>query len=375
MTDILDARQRDAVGPGDAGGAAQYLLGKEAYLSPEWFAREQRDLFGRIWNLVAYESDLPAPGDQLPVQVGTDPVLLVRAADGRIRAYLNMCRHRGMALACEAGHREGNIRCPYHGWEFAPDDGTLVRIPQRVSQFDDVDPARWGLLPVPVDTWFGMVFVNPDPDAAPLAEWLGDFVDHVGPFDHTKLVDVARVRVPIACNWKLYLENHIDVLHLWYLHDETLGMYDHANFHHRKLGPHWVSDERLRPGHVRDRGGELLPISHLPYDERSVLRANMIFPNVPTSSSEQVWFTYQVVPIAPDRSELDIRIRGEAGSVLDDGTKAQFLRVLVDEDGFAVEQIQRVMPSSRFQVGPLASAHERPITDYHLELLARLGAG
>jgi hypothetical protein len=101
----------------------------------------------------------------------------------------------------------------------------------------------------------------------------------------------------------------------------------------------------------------------------------MIFPNVPTSSSEQVWFTYQVVPIAPDRSELDIRIRGEAGSVLDDGTKAQFLRVLVDEDGFAVEQIQRVMRSSRFQVGPLASAHERPITDYHLELLAYLGAG
>ncbi len=362
MTDVLE--------PTDA---TTYLLPKEAYLSEAYYEREQRELFGKIWNLVAYESDLPNPGDYLPVQVGLDPVLLVRGHDGVIRGFVNMCRHRGMALACDAGHTDGNVRCPYHGWEFDP-AGTLVRIPQRTGQFADLEPEQWGLLPVSVDTWFGIVFVHPDPDAPSLRSWLGDFVDNVGPFDHTQLVELARIKVPIACNWKLYIENHIDVLHLWYLHETTLGMYDHANFLHRRMGPgHWVSEEKLRPGQVRERGaGKLLPITHLPDAERDVLRANLIFPNVPTSSSEQVFFTYQVVPTGPTTSMLDIRIRGEAGGDLDPETEAQFLAVLRDEDGFAVEQIQRVLRSPRFQVGPLASVHERPITDFHRDLLAFL---
>ena len=258
----------------DTGDATRYLLGKEAYLSAEWFAREQRDLLGRIWNLVAYESDLPEAGDRLPVQVGTEPVLLVRTEDGRIRGYLNMCRYRGMALVCEAGHHDGDIRCRYHGWEYAPADGTLVRIPQRAAQFADVDPGDWGLLPVATDTWFGIVFVNPDPAAAPLADWLGSFVDHMGPSTTPGWwrSPGSGYRSPAtgSCTWR----TTSTCCTCGTCTTRRLGMYDHANFHHRKVGPHWVSDERLRDGQRRDRGGALLPISHLPEAERSVLRAN-----------------------------------------------------------------------------------------------------
>ena len=106
----------------------RYLLPPEAYFSTEWYEREQRELFGRTWNLVAYEHDVPHPGDHLPVQAGPTPVLIVRGHDGELRAFVNMCRHRGMALTCEAGHTDGNVRCPYHGWEFTT-EGTLVRDP------------------------------------------------------------------------------------------------------------------------------------------------------------------------------------------------------------------------------------------------------
>ena len=347
----------------------RYLLPPEAYFSAEWYEREQRDLFGRTWNLVAYEADVPRPGDYLPVQAGPDPVLVVRGHDGVLRAFVNMCRHRGMALACEAGHTEANVRCPYHGWEFTP-AGTLVRIPQRAAQFADVDTARWGLVPVALGTWSGLVFVNPDPAAGAFDEWLGDLPAHMGPFDTDRLTQVRRLRVPVACNWKLYIENHVDVLHLWYLHDETLGMYDHTGFLHRQVGPHWVSEERLRPGTERPRG--LPPIAHLPDDERDVLRANLVFPNVPTSSSETQWMTYQVVPTGPETSELDIRVLAEPGATLDDQGIALLLRVLRDEDGGAVEQIQRVLRSPRFEVGPLARAHEAPITDFQRHVLEHL---
>ena len=109
-------------------------------------------------------------------------------------------------------------------------------------------------MPVGLGTWSGLVFVNPDPAAVPFADWLGDLPAHMGPFDTSRLTEARRLRIPVASNWKLYIENHVDVLHLWYLHDETLGMYDHTGFLHRQVGPHWVSEERLRPGTDRPRG-------------------------------------------------------------------------------------------------------------------------
>ena len=348
---------------------ATYVLRPEAYFSVEWYEREQRELFARVWNLVAYEADLPHPGDYLPVTVGFEPILLVRGQDGTLRGFVNMCRHRGMALMCEAGNTSGNLRCFYHGWEYDP-GGTLVRVPQRSSQFADIDPADWGLLPVPTASFDGMVFVNPSGDAEPFGQWLRAYPQHRGPFDVSQLVEVERIRIPIACNWKLYIENHIDVLHLWYLHDESLGMYDHANFDHRALGPHWVSEERLRSGEARARS--LPPIRHLPADERDVLRANLIFPNVPTSSSETLFMSYQVIPTGPTSSELDIRIRAEIGSELSPEGRAELLQVLVGEDGMAVEQIQSALRSDRFAVGPLASSHELPITEFHRNLLSYL---
>ncbi len=365
MTDTL----RPVEGIDHSTDPPPYLLPPEAYYDQAWFEREQRELFGRTWNLVAYESDLPEPGDHVVVQVGLDPVLLIRGDDGVVRAFLNMCRHRGMALVCEAAGTGSTVRCPYHGWEYAT-DGALVRIPQRASQFPDLDPEQWGLVPLGVGTWDGMVFVNPDSSAEPFESWLGVLPERVGPFDTTQLAEVFRLRVPVACNWKLYIENHIDVLHLWYLHDESLGMYDHTGFLHDKVGWHWVSEERLRPGGERTRG--LPPIAHLPGAERELLRANFIFPNVPTSSTATQTMTYQVIPTGPETSELDIRVRAEPGAELPPEGVAQLLRVLRDEDAFAVEQIQRVIRSPRFQVGPLAQTHEAPITAFQRDVLAHL---
>jgi hypothetical protein len=88
---------------------------------------------------------------------------------------------------------------------------------------------------------------QPRPGGEPFETWLGSYPQRVGPFDTTQLVEIFRLRVPVAANWKLYIENHVDVLHLWYLHHETLGMYDHTGFLHDKVGRHWVSEERLRP--------------------------------------------------------------------------------------------------------------------------------
>jgi phenylpropionate dioxygenase-like ring-hydroxylating dioxygenase large terminal subunit len=301
--------------------SATFLLPPQAYFAREWFAAEQRLVFGQTYNLVAYESDLPNAGD----------CLVTSAAAGRVLV-------------------------------FRDEDGGIVA---RTKRPDGIDEAQ-----LAVGRWAGMVFVHPG-DAPPFEEWLGACgdADKSGPFDWASLVEVDRIDVPLRCNWKLYVENHVDLYHLWYLHAESLGMYEHRNLTSWHAGPHWGCVEAIRPGEVRERPG-MLPITPLPDAERPLLRANLIFPNLPMTTMETSVATFQVVPTGPETCRLDLRIRAQRGSVLRD--RNAFLRVQRDEDGGACEEVQRAVRSPRFGVGSLATEQELPIQLFHEHLLALL---
>jgi choline monooxygenase len=348
--------------------SATFLLPPEAYYTADWWEAEQRQLFGRTYNLVAYESDLPDTGDYVVTQVGYDPVVVVRQANGGVRAFLNICRHRGMRLVCQPGHADESLRCRYHGWEYEL-DGALSRVPQRRTQFPDLDELAHSLLPIAVGTWAGMIFAHAGACPPPFEEWLGAYVDtdKAGPYPWDELVEVDRIDIPLRCNWKLYIENHVDVYHLWYLHDESLGMYDHPSLTCWKAGLHWGCVEQLRAGEERKRPG-MLPIRSIPDDERPLLRANLIFPNVPMTTMQTSVATFQVIPTGPDTCRLDLRIRGERGSKLAD--RAAFLRVQRDEDGGACEEIQQVIRSPHFGVGAIAAEHELPIQQFQQDVLS-----
>lgn len=350
--------------------SVQNLLPPASYFDHAWYEREQRDLFSRTYNLVGYESDIPAPGDYLVGHVGFDPFIVIRQTDGGLSALSRICRHRGMVVASCDGHLDGHLRCPYHGWEYEA-NGSLSVVPQRSRQFGEIDERLLALPRMSVGSWAGMIFVNPDSAAAPLEEWLGDFVAHdsAGDFAWNELTDIARIQVPLACNWKLYIENHIDVLHLWYLHQTSLGMYDHRQIRCWTAGPHWGCTERLRPGQERVRRG-LAPITGKAEEEASQLRANLIFPNVPMTTSDTAVMTYQVVPTGPETCYLDLRVRGEKGSVLE--TEEDVLTVLRDEDGMVCEQMQAAARSRHFAVGPLAREHEKWIPRFQENLLTFL---
>jgi phenylpropionate dioxygenase-like ring-hydroxylating dioxygenase large terminal subunit len=130
------------------------------------YALEQERIFRRAWQYVGRAGLVPEPRSLAAVRAGEVPVLLVRDREGELRAFLNVCRHRGSILV-EGESRRETIQCPYHAWTYEL-DGSLRRAP-RAEQEADFDPSGLGLLPLRVDTWGPLVFVNPDPDAAPLA--------------------------------------------------------------------------------------------------------------------------------------------------------------------------------------------------------------
>ena len=356
------AERADPAGPA-------FLLDRAAYTDADWYRREQARLFARTWALVGDASTVAHPGEYLTATVGGVPLVVTVDDDGTRRAFHNMCRHRGMVMLGGSGTCRA-IRCDYHAWRYGL-DGSLRVVPQRADQFPDVDPDDLGLLPAAVAEWEGLVFACPDPAVAPLDDWMAGFPEAIGSVRPGLVPQVAMADIPAACNWKLFVENHIDVYHLWYLHALSLADFEHRRFEHRAIGPHWVSYEPRRPSDGPaglDTGNP--PLAHLDERDRNGLGAHLLFPNTTFAVSAEFVITYAAVPVAPDATRIELRVRAEPGA--DVAGLLAAARSFIDEDVSACERIQAAMSSPWFEVGPLARDHEAPIAAFQRNVLAAL---
>jgi choline monooxygenase len=352
-----------------------YLLPPKAYTSQEWFDREQRELFDRCWGFVGMTDDLPEIGDYMAVQVGTHPIIVVRGLDGELRAFHNLCRHRGMVMLEGSGNVRTGISCLYHHWNYALDGG-LRRVPQ-LDRFGGMSMSDWGLMPAGLGVSAGMVFVHAEPEAESFESWIGDFQERTGNFRPDLLEQGVRVTYDFDANWKLFAENHIDVLHLWYLHARTLSEYDHAASNWQECGRHWVFYEPPRNGKVIPPGLDssgMGTIAHISSDWYGS-GAHLVFPNLTMASGATFWMTYQVIPLAANKSRIDMRVRVMPGTdpALVQAFADEGRQLFEGEDIKACELMQRALSSPKFTVGPLARSHEDPILVFQRNILDYVG--
>jgi phenylpropionate dioxygenase-like ring-hydroxylating dioxygenase large terminal subunit len=228
-----------------------------AYTSADRFA-EEAALFGRIWLNIAEEDDLPRPGDWVvrTVACRSASILLWRDAMGVVRAFHNVCRHRGMQLAWEDSGTASRLTCPYHAWTYA-DDGALKAVPDEIC-FPGLDRGTSGLQPITLAIWEGFIFINLDPQPkqsfeafiAPVAERFQDL-----PFRN--FPQRVTIRQTLKTNWKLALEAQSESYHIRALHSRTVsGMISSGNnpFCHplfwRALGPHRTWSTAINPDYT-----------------------------------------------------------------------------------------------------------------------------
>ena len=187
------------------------LLPKRTYHDPAIFDWERDHVLRRDWILVARVEDVPEPGTYMRLELEGDPLIVVHGRDGVLRAFHNVCRHRGTAVAEEACGKVVRFQCPYHAWIYDL-DGSLIRA-KHTEDLDDFSFDSYGLASVRLETWQGFIFLNLDPDAASLATQLGDLVEHFGRFDFTGLRSAKRIEYEVGANWKFIAENYSECYH------------------------------------------------------------------------------------------------------------------------------------------------------------------
>ena len=186
------------------------------YISQELLEQEIHNLFYRQWVCAGHLSEISAAGDYFTFDLVDKPLLIVRDKDNNVRAYSNVCRHRGTLLAVGSGNRS-MFTCPYHAWTY--DLGGRLRSAPHM----DKDAVAGICLPeYPVETWQGFIFVSVDPDVAPLSPQLEALAERTSPYNVADYVVVERSEVEVECNWKVLVENFCESYHVFAVHAETL---------------------------------------------------------------------------------------------------------------------------------------------------------
>ena len=182
------------------------------YTDPVVLQLEHERIFRQSWQYVGRTSEIEESGSFLATRVADVPVVLVRDEEGVLRGFLNVCRHRG-SIVCSGSGKRATLQCPYHAWTYGL-DGRLVAAP-RMNREGGNDPSELGLVPVQVDTWGPLVFVNPSIDAGPLFEFLGDvpgLIAEAG-IDLDGLTFLQRSEWEVEANWKISAENFLECYH------------------------------------------------------------------------------------------------------------------------------------------------------------------
>ncbi len=342
------------------------------YVSRAFFELEREKVFRRAWLEVARVEDVPDPGDYrvIDIEVLGWSLLLTRGSDGALRAFHNVCPHRGnKVVQHRAGHANG-FTCGFHGWVFG-NDGELKHMAGEAYFPPGTDRCRLGLIPVTLDTWNGFVFIHPQAEPPQtLRDFLGGMADQIEDFPFDRCARIARYEATPRANWKVVLDAFQEAFHAIMVHRGSLpdsaaapqnpsAAPTSARFHgpHRSLSV-WASP-RYRPPEVGMIVGKYGPTFATAKDRFAGINPdgddswwfdiNVFFPNFFCDTGPGWYFTYNFWPVSENRTRwtMDIyQLRApHAGGLLAQEHTKILLRDAVLEDFSTLEATQQMMES------------------------------
>ncbi|MEY4270013.1 MAG: hypothetical protein RLZZ58_1229, partial [Pseudomonadota bacterium] len=337
------------------------------YDDAEFHALEVERIFRPSWQIVCHVSDLAQSGDWHSLDYVGESVVVVRGEDREIRAFANVCRHRGSRLVDGDSGCAKKLVCPYHAWTYAL-DGRLTGVPDAAS-YPALDRAKAGLVPVDLEIWQGFVFVRLDNKGGPsVAEMMAPYFDQIAPYRFDQLAALGRVTIrPRAVNWKNVGDNYSDGLHIPVAHPGLTRLFG------KSYGV------EAQP-HVDRMWGDMTDRPSANWSERLYQRLLPPAPHLPAANQRR-WLYFKMWPgvafdIYPDQVDFmqwlptgpaSCVIREISYALPDDPNDpwrremraARYLNWRINrrvnaEDSALIARVQAGMASHSFSIGPLS---------------------
>jgi choline monooxygenase len=348
-------------------------LASRFYTAPTIFSLEKERIFRRTWQLAGTLNTpcgkrdgvmltISDPETFFTCDVAGEPVVVVRDNAGNLRAFSNVCRHRAGPVAQGSGCRSV-LKCAYHGWTYTL-DGRLIGTPE-IDGLEFFDCSAMGMFPLRCEIWEQFIFVNFDPAAPPLHEFLGNIPELSREFSFAGLGLAERRDYVVNCNWKVYVDNFLEGYHIPIVHPGLMKEIDYPRYrcetfryHSQQLGP----VKEVKPGEADDR-------IYAPGAGLKVALYLWVFPNLMLNIYPDNIQTNLIVPLSHHQTlttfEWFFHDAGSA-SVRERAAKAiGFSEVVQQEDIHICEAVQHGLQSATYDRGRYSVKRENGVHHFH----------
>lgn len=331
------------------------------YCSDPIAALEKERIFLKTWLCVGREEQVAKSGDYFTGRIADEPFVITRDSDGAVNAFMNMCLHRGVPVASGSGHAR-NFSCPYHAWGYDL-RGQLIAAPfMQKSTMNGTEGHK--LKPVQVVCWRGWIFITFNDQPEPFSEFIAPYERELWWFKTEQCRSAERVVLEVGCNWKLLVENLIDIYHVPVIHKGSFGGFlktdrNQIEFKLLERGG-WVYEQESRP-HSKT-GAQMFPT--LPWLEGMSSSTSVkagIFPNLNLSLRYDSLRMWQIWPTAIDKTEIHLySLFPHAAfelpnfAALYEEYKDFIVGAIANEDGPMVVELQKAVGSRFYQPGQMS---------------------
>mgnify|MGYP001823950116 FL=1 len=283
------------------------MLEQEYYTSDEVFQKEMDLIFTKKWLFAGHQSRIPEAGDFFMFEVGKESLIVTRDREGRVRAFFNICRHRGARVCSErSGSFVGGIQCPYHAWTYAL-DGRLIGAP-HMEEVKGFQKESYPLRPVSIATWEGLIFVNLDDRPEPFDRSFAPLIGKFSQWNLEELEAVHRTTYEVEANWKLLFQNYSECYHCPSVHPVLNKLTPYRNsINDLEEGPFLGGPMKMSmEGGSMTMSGQRCapPLGDVSGEALDLVYYYTIFPSLFLSFHPDYVLVHRAQPIAPDQTKI-----------------------------------------------------------------------
>jgi glycine betaine catabolism A len=340
-------------------------LPQSYFVSPEIFAEELQKIFATNWVLVGHQSQLAEYGDYFLAEIGGESLIVTKDQRSTIRAFYNVCRHRGARLCEEqSGHRAA-IQCPYHAWTYAL-DGRLIGAP-HMDETPGFNKAEYPLKPVRLGLWEGFIFLNLADGSGSLEKWFEPLNGKFSAWNLATLRPAKRIEYDVRANWKLMFQNYSECYHCLGVHPalSKISPFDSAE-NDLTEGPFLGGFMRIANDKSLTMSGNAcaLPVGNFGNEDFRFVFYYSIFPNMLLSLHPDYVMVHQLEPQSPERTLIfcDWFFNPEAfsRSGFDPEDAVAFWDMVNKQDWHVCELSQQGISSRAYEPGPYSARESIP---------------